>query len=122
MFSSAAFSPNMAESVKEDAHLFAAWLSRTLLYEVNDNLAEYYKRFMEEFHDDELKEIREKDEAFFETLMFPACAKCKEVDSYTGFHGVCVRGRRLQCTSSLGADEWVNSDRYKEILERIEKR
>ena len=123
----AAFSPNMAECARKFGHgyerySFGKWLENKLLDEVNDKIADYFDRYMDEWHQDELFEADEKDEEFFETLMWPACEKCKLVDSYVGYHGVCVRGRRLQCTSSLGAEEWVNSEKYKEVLERIEKR
>ena len=122
----AAFSPNMAECAREFGHgykrySFGKWLERTLLEEVNDNIVSYFDRYMEEWHEDEYRDARKKDEEFFETLMWPVCEKCKLVDSRTAYHSVCKRGAFPQCTSQLGAEEWVNSERYKEILERIER-
>lgn len=123
----AALSPNLAKCALKYGHEynrynFGRWLTDKLLDEVYDNLALYFERYMDEWHEDELRKAEKKDEEFFETLMFPACKECKKVNSYTAYHGVCVRGRMHQCSSSLDAEEWVNSERYKEILERIERK
>lgn len=122
----AAVSPNKEKCAHEFGHdyrqyNFGHWLTGKLLEEVADNLASYFAEYMQEWHKDEWKKAIEKDEEFFETLMWPACEKCKLVDSYTGYHGVCKRGAFPQCSSRLGAEEWVNSERYKEVLERINK-
>ena len=121
----AAFSPNMAECARKFGHEyrmynFGAWLTHILLKEVEEQLGRYFYRYMDECHHDEFRDAEEKDEEYFESLMWSACEKCKKVDSYTGYHGVCKRGKRLQCQSRLDAEKWVNSEHYKEVLEKIE--
>ena len=119
----AAYRPHVAESISEYLQEFADWFEKEAIYDAYDKLFDEfeYEEFLEECHHEEWEEARRKDEEFFETLMFPACAKCKEVDSVTGFHGVCVRFRNFQCESSQKAEEWVNSERFKKALKQIKK-
>lgn len=119
----AAYRPHVAESISEHLQEFADWFEKEAIYDAYDKLFDEfeYEEFLEECHHEEWEEARRKDEKFFETLMFPACAKCKEVDSVTGFHDVCVRFRNLQCESPQEAEGWVNSERFKKALKQIEK-
>ena len=119
----ATYKPHVAESISGHLQEFADWFEKEAIYDAYDKLFDEfeYEEFLEECHHEEWEEARRKDEECFETLMFPACEKCKKVDTWHNYYTICTKWCKLQCADEDEAERWVNSERYKETLAKIEE-